>query len=344
MRSFASDNNAGIHPAVLQAIADANVDHAVGYGGDPWTKRAVNLFEREFGPSIEVHFVWNSTGANVLALALTTQSYQAVLCAESAHINVDETGAPERFVGCKLIDLPTTDGKLTVDLLCRNLRGLGSMHHVQPKVVSITQANELGLVYTVAEIHALGELCREHGFYLHVDGARLANAAVALDVPYRRFTRDCGVDVLTFGGTKNGLLCGEAVVVFNRELFGRAQYLRKQATQLASKMRFIAAQFSALLTDDLGLRNAGHANAMARRLADKVAQVRGVEIVRPVETNAVFARLAKSALDELLKNQFFYIWDEHTSEVRWVTSFDTTPVDIDAFVAALAAALGEPAT
>ena len=339
MRSFASDNNSGVHPRILEAVEAANTEHARSYGDDDWTARATRQFEHEFGAGIEVLFVWNGTGANVVGLSTALRPYEAVICTDASHIQTDECGASERFLGCKLIDLPKADGKLVPEDIEANIHGLGNIHHVQPRVVSITQSNELGLVYTRKEIQALSDMARRYGLFLHVDGARLANAAARLDCGLRELTRDCGVDLLSFGGTKNGMMFGEAVVIFNRELHGRAAFLRKQAMQLASKMRFVSSQFEALLTDDLWLRNARHANAMASRLESKLRQFPGVEIARPVEANGVFARLERRAINRLLEDYFFYIWNEAENEVRWITSFDTTEADVDGLAASVAEAV-----
>jgi threonine aldolase len=334
-RGFASDNNAGIHPTILEAIARANVGHAVAYGADPWTDRAVAAFKSHFGEQAEVHFVFNGTAANVLGLSALTRPYHSVICAESAHINVDECGAPEKFTGCKLVDVPTRDGKLTPELVQSKIHGLGEQHHTQPRVVSISQSTEMGTLYSPAEIKALAEVAHRSGLSLHMDGARIANAAAALDVPLRALTTDCGVDVLSFGGTKNGLMVGEAVVVLEPGLAPDFRFLRKQGMQLASKMRFVAAQFEAILTNDLWLKNARHANAMAALLAKEVAGVPHVRVTRAPEANAVFAAMPADLIPALQEYSFFYVWDPSASEVRWMTSFDTTEEDIRGFVGKL---------
>jgi threonine aldolase len=339
-RGFASDNSAGVHPEVLAALAAANEGHAYAYGDDPWTEEATGRLRDLLGaPEAEVLLVFNGTGGNVLALQAAARPFQAVICAESAHINVDECGAPERLAGCKLLPEPAPDGKLTPAAVRRRLVRIGDQHHVQPRVVSISQTTELGTVYSAGEIAELAELAHANGLVLHVDGARLANAAAALDVPARAITTDAGVDVLTFGGTKSGLLGAEAVVFLDPELAKDAVFLRKQSAQLASKMRFIAAQFTALLNDDLWLRNARHANAMAARLADRVAGVAGLEITQPVQANAVFARLPAPAIAQLRADTPFYVWDEASSEVRWMTAFDTTSQDVDRFAGDIADAV-----
>ncbi len=334
MRSFASDNNSGAHPMIWRALEAANADHAVAYGDDPWTDRAQTAIQQAFGTEGPVLFVYNGTGANVTAMAALTHSYEAVICTEMAHLHVDECGAPERIAGCKLLTVPSTDGKLTVKDIERFVGLIGDCHHPQPKVVSITQATELGQVYDPEEISALSACCRRHDLFLHMDGARIANAAAAKGCTLKEMVTDTGVDVLSFGGTKNGLMFGEAVVFLRPELGKRAQFYRKQAAQLSSKMRFIAAQFEALLHDGLWFANASYANAMARLLAERMADA-GVEITQEVHANAVFARLEPSLCKALQKEFFFYVWNAATDEVRWMTSFDTTEADIDAFVAAL---------
>ncbi len=330
-RSFASDNNAGVHPRVLQAIAAVNRGHAVGYGDDPYTAAAVRRFKQHFGTDAEVFFVFNGTGANCLSLKSLTESYHAVICAESAHIYTDECGAPEKFTGCKLIPVPTVDGKLTLELAGRAYHGIGDSHHVQPRVISITQATEVGTVYKPDEIRALATFAHQRRMWLHVDGARIANAAASQGLSLRAATRDLGVDVLSFGGTKNGALGAEAVVFFDRKLCPDFLYLRKQGMQLASKMRYISAQFSALFTNNLWLRNAQHANRMARLLEQLLRRVPEVEIVYPVEANGVFARIPHRAIAALLKRYFFYVWNEKQSVVRWMCSFDTTEQDVKRF-------------
>ena len=331
---FASDNYAGVHPAVLAAIAAANGGFAPAYGDDDWTLALQERMREVFG-DVDVFPVFNGTGGNVTALATVTRPFEAVICAETAHINVDECGAPERFAGCKLVDLPTTDGKLTPDLVRGAIVGSGDQHHVQARVVSITQPTELGTVYTPAETAALAEVAHAAGLVLHVDGARLVNAAVGLEVGLREITTDCGVDVLTFGGTKNGLLGGEAVVFFRRDLAERYLFVRKQGMQLASKMRFVSAQLLRLLEGDLWRETAGHANAMAQRLAAVAAGVPGVRVAYPVQANAVFVALPHAVTERLLEDYRFYTWDEQAGVVRWMCSWQTTPGDVDRLAAAL---------
>jgi len=331
-RSFASDNNAGVHPEVLAAITAVNQGHVVGYGDDLYTQSAERLFRKHFGEDASVFFVFNGTAANCLSLKALTQSFHAVICAEAAHIYVDECGAPEKFTGCKLIPVPTKQGKLTVEAVCSVYRGVGDEHHVQPRAISITQATEVGTVYKPDEIRELAQFAHDHGMFLHVDGARIANAAASLGLGLREATRDLGVDVLSFGATKNGALGAEAVVFFDPKLAKDFKFYRKQGMQLASKMRFIAAQFQALLADDLWLRNARHANRMAELLKRGVSKIPQVKIVYDVEANGVFARIPKKAIARLQNRYFFYVWNEADSVVRWMCSWDTTEADIDEFV------------
>jgi threonine aldolase len=331
-RSFASDNNAGIHPDVLRSIQSANQGHVVAYGDDAYTRKARRLFERQFGPHVEVFFVFNGTAANCLGLKAFTCSYHAVICARAAHIYVDECGAPEKFTGSKLLPVETINGKLTVDAVGRACQGLGNEHHVQPRVVSITQATEVGTVYRPEELASLARFAHEHQMFLHVDGARIANAAATLGCSLREITRDVGVDVLSFGATKNGALGAEAVVLFDPDRARDFKFYRKQAMQLASKMRFASVQFEALFKNDLWLRNARHANRMAQLLAREARQVPGVRIAYEVEANGVFAQIPRRAIERLQKRYFFYVWDEEPPIVRWMCSWDTTETDIAGFV------------
>jgi threonine aldolase len=335
-RSFASDNNAGIHPEVLKAIAAVNSGHVVGYGDDPYTESAIRKFKKHFGDDIGVFIVFNGTAANCLSLKTLTHSYHAVLCTEAAHIYTDECGAPEKFTGCKLIPLPTRDGKLTLDSVRHAYHGIGDQHHVQPRAISITQATEMGTVYQPNEIKALARFAHEHKMFLHMDGARIANAAASLGQGLRQATRDLGVDVLSFGGTKNGAMGAEAVVFFDRELSQNFLYLRKQGMQLASKMRFISAQLDALLAGDLWLKNAQHSNRLAKLLEREVRKIPQVKIVYRVEANGVFAKIPRPAIAKLQKRYFFYVWNEEQSVVRWMCSFDTTEKDVTQFAKFLA--------
>ncbi|MFG2000793.1 threonine aldolase family protein [Spirillospora sp. NPDC048911] len=336
VRTFASDNRSGIHPEVLAAIATANEGHQTAYGDDVMTARLREVFKRHFGARTESFPVFNGTGANVVGLQAMSDRWSAVICGGSAHINTDEGGAPEKVAGLKLIPVPAPDGKLTPELVDRYATGFGDPQHAQPKVVSLTQSTELGTVYTAEEIAAVSAAAHERGLLVHMDGARISNAAAALGVPMRAITTDAGVDVLSFGGTKNGLMLGEAIVILNPDAVRGTLYLRKAGMQLASKMRFVSAQLVALLDGDLWLRNAAHSNAMARALEAAVRDLPGVRIVRPAEANAVFAILPKDVTERLQKRFPFYTWDARTGEVRWVTSFDTTEGDVQAFAAALA--------
>ena len=338
-RSFASDNNAGVHAEVLKALADANQGHVVGYGDDPYTASAVEAFKKYFGKDVEVFFVFNGTAANVLSLKALTESYHAVICTETAHIHTDECGAPEKFTGCKLITLPAPDGKLTVEAVKSAYHGIGDQHHVQPKVVALTQATEMGTVYTPDEIKALARFAHQREMYVQMDGARIANAAASLGMSLRAITRDAGVDVLSFGGTKNGLMGGEAVVFFDRKSASDFLFLRKQGMQLASKMRFIAVQFETLLSNNLWLKSAQHANKMAKLLEREVRKIPAVEVICPVQANGVFARIPRTAIPRIMKKYFFYVWNEDQSTVRWMCSFDTTEEDIRDFVKVVAEAV-----
>lgn len=331
-RSFASDNNAGVHPEIIKAIRAANDGHVLAYGNDAFTARATKLFQKHFGPDIAVYFVFGGTGANVLGLKAITKSYQTIICAETAHVHVDECGAPENFTGCKLVLVPTTDGKLRVEQIKPLLYGVGVEHHVQPGVISISQATEMGTVYSKKELKTLASFAHDNGMLLHVDGARIANAAVSLGVAFREITTEAGVDVLSFGGTKNGMMYGEAVVFFDQNLAADFKYFRKQGMQLPSKMRFVTAQFEALLSGNLWRRNAMHANRMAQILGGELAKLSQIKITQPVETNGVFAVIPKKYIPALQKKYFFYVWDEEISEVRLMASFDTTEEDIRDFV------------
>ncbi|MBU1001749.1 MAG: low specificity L-threonine aldolase [Proteobacteria bacterium] len=335
-KSFASDNNSGVHPQVMEALAEANAGHCVAYGNDPYTEAAREVFKDVFGPEAEPFFVFNGTGANVSALASLTRPWNAVVCSDCAHINVDECGAPERGAGIKMLAEPHVDGKIGPEAIERHLHCLGFEHHSQPAVVSLTQATELGTVYTPEEIRAVADRAHQAGMVVHMDGARLANAAEFLGLGLKALTVDCGVDVLSFGGTKNGLMFGEAVVFLNPLHSDIFKFVRKQSMQLHSKMRYIAAQYVALLAGDLWLCNARNANAMARLLAEQIAAIPGVEITRPVETNGVFATLPSEAIEPLREQYYFYTWDQDLPEVRWMCSFDTTEKDVLGFARALA--------
>ena len=340
-RGFGSDNHSGICPEVLEAIARVNQEHALAYGDDEYCAATEKRFKQYFGEQANVYFAFNGTGCNTLCIDAMTRSHHAVVCAETAHINVDECGAPSRIVGCRLLTVPTPDGKLTPELVKTQLHGFGFEHHSQPKVISITQPTELGTLYTIDEIKALVALAHEYGMYVHVDGARLGNAAVALNCTFREMTTDLGVDAVSFGGTKNGLMMGEAVVLLNPELADGFKYRRKQAMQLCSKMRFIAAQFDAYFENDLWRRNAEHSNRMAQLLYNKVKDIQGVKVMYPVQANGVFAQLPRKVWKELQNHYFFYDWDEDADVVRWMCAFDTTEQDILDFVTVLKQLMAE---
>ena len=336
IRGFASDNYSGVHPAIMEAILSANVGHVPAYGDDPYTRSAKARFKEHFGDDIDVYFVFNGTGANVLGLKAATRSHHSIICAKKSHINLDECGAPEAFSGAKLLPVKTDDGKIDVEGIKEHMFGFGFQHHSQPKVISITQASEAGTVYTPGEIRKIADFAHENNMFLHMDGARLANAAASLGVELREITGDAGVDILSFGGAKNGMMFGEAVLFFDPEISGSEfKYIRKQGMQLASKMRFISAQFEALLSNDLWRKNAAHANEMARLLAEKTAGVSGIKITQKVQANGVFATMDKQQICRIQEDCLFYVWDEGLPEVRWMTSFDTTPKDVHDFSAYL---------
>ena len=330
-RGFASDNNAGVHPLIMKAFNEVNAGHTIAYGDDPYTTEAVKKLQGIFGPNSSVHFVFNGTAANVLGLGALTQSYHSIICAETAHINVDECGAPEKYTGCKLLSVATSDGKLTIDGIMKHMHGFGFEHHAQPKIISISQTTEMGTVYTPAEIRTLADFAHSYNMKLHMDGARISNAAVSLGLNFNEFTTNSGVDILSFGGTKNGMMYGEAVIFFNAEEADDFKYRRKQGMQLASKMRFISAQFNAFLENDLWKVNASHANQMAQLLYNKVKNIKEITVTQKVQANGVFVILPERIVSDLQKEYFFYDWDEYRSEYRWMTSFDTTEEDINRF-------------
>lgn len=332
MKSFASDNTSRVHPKIMESIVNANFDNAKSYGYDEYTLRAEEKFKKLFGEDIDVYFVYNGTAANILGLASITNTYNSIICSEWAHINTDECGAPEKNIGCKIISVPSRDGKIKLEDVKKHLFAVGVEHHSQPKVISITQSTELGTVYTKEEIKEIADFAHNNNMYLHMDGARIANAACFLNLDIKEFTKDAGVDVLSFGGTKNGMMFGEAVIFFNRSLLEGFKYRRKQYMQLHSKMRYISAQFEALLTDDLYIKNARNANDMAKYLEGKLREIPNIIITQRVEANAVFASLPREVIDRLLEKYYFYIWNEDKNEVRWMTSFDTTREEIDEFV------------
>lgn len=334
-RSFASDNNAPIHPEIMQAILRANEDDFVSYGDDPYTREAEQIFRKHFGSDSMVYMVFNGTGANVSAISHLLRPWQAIMCAQTAHINHDECGAPEKFTGSKVLTVPTEDGKLKPGQLEPFLHSIGFEHHAQPRLISITQATELGMVYTPDEIEEIARFAHQHDLLLHVDGARISNAAASLGLSFKEIITDTGVDVISFGGTKNGLLMGEAVVFLNSDLAQGFEYVRKQSMQLASKMRYLSAQFIAHLQDDLWLKTATHANKMAKLLEEKIKKISRIKITRQVQTNAVFASIPKEIIKPLQEKYFFYVWNESVNEVRWMTHYNTQEEDIESFVKTL---------
>jgi threonine aldolase len=326
MKSFASDNYSGVHPEIMKALQNANEAHAGSYGNDQYTAKAVNKFKEFFGNDVEVFFVYNGTGANVLGLTTLTQSFNSVICAEGAHINVDESTAPEKFLGCKLVTIPSPNGKITAEQVKEKIFRIGDQHHPQAKVVSISQATEYGTVYSIDEIKALSEI----DLYFHMDGSRIANAAVTLNKSFKEITT--GVDVLSFGGTKNGLMFGEAIVFFNKDLAKNFVYQRKQGMQLHSKMRFISAQFEALLTNDLWKKNATHTNSLAKLLGSELSKIEGIKVTQKIDANAVFAIVPAHVIEPLQKEYPFYVWIEKANEVRLMCSWDTTEDEVKQFV------------
>lgn len=335
MRAFASDNYSGIHPEILKAIEAANQEHVGSYGNDPYTVEATKKFKQHFGEDVEVFFVYNGTGANVLGLSAMTKSFNSIIAPELAHINVDESTAPEKFLGCKIIGVPAPNGKLTPAAVEEKIIRVHDQHHPQAKVISISQSTEYGTVYSIEEIKALSSLAKKYKMYLHMDGSRIANAAVSLGTDFKSFTRDAGVDVLSFGGTKNGMMIGEAVVFFNTSLAADFSYQRKQGMQLHSKMRFISAQFNALLSNDLWKRNATHSNNMAKLLAAKLGAIPSVKITQPVDANGVFAILPQAIIEKVQEAIFFYVWNEKTNECRFMCSYNTTEEDVNNLVEAI---------
>ena len=335
MRSFASDNNSGIHPQIIQAIIDANQGHAVGYGDDEWTSKADFVFRKIFGEDVQPYYVFNGTGSNATALQALTRSYNSIICASTAHIYSDECGAPAKATAALLKPLSTLDGKITPELIATELHGLGVQHHSQPKVVSISQSTEMGTVYTTEELKTLCDFAHSNNLYVHMDGSRLANACAFLNVGMRELSRDCGIDILSLGGTKNGMMIGEAVIAFRPEWNESLMFYRKQSAQLYSKMRFLSAQYIAYFHDDLWLKNARHSNAMADYLYKQIRDFPGVNFTQKVEVNSLFLVLPKDAIRKMLERYFFYMWDEDTDEIRLVCSWDTTQSDIDAFVECL---------
>lgn len=332
IRGFGSDNFSGVLPEVFQALEEAAYGHQHSYGEDKYSEKAIQDFKKVFGEDISVFFVYNGTGANILSLSAFAHSYHAVICAETAHINVDECGAIEKQTGCKLLTVPTFDGKLTTGLIANHMHGFGDQHHSQPRLISLTQCTELGTAYTPEELKEICDYAHAHHMFVHMDGARLSNAVAYLGCDPKTITSEAGIDVLSFGGTKNGMMFGEAVIFFNPDVAKDVIFIRKQLMQLHSKTRFIAAQFSAVLKDNLWLKTAGHANRMAQMLAREAAKIPGIRITQEVQGNEIFAIIPREKITILQEKCFFYTWDEDASEVRWVCSFDTTESDIIEFV------------
>jgi Threonine aldolase len=332
MKNFASDNNSGVHPALMEAIMTANHEHAVAYGDDEWTEKAIACVKAIFGYVIEPCFVLNGTGANMVALQACTRSFNSIICAATAHINVDECGAPAKFTSCMVKEIQTPDGKLTPELILPHLHGFGDQHHSQPKVVYISQSTEMGTVYTRDEMKTICDFAHSHDMYVHVDGSRLANACASLYMGMREITRDCGVDILSLGGTKNGMMMGEMVIAFRKELCSYLQYYRKQSAQLYSKMRYVSAQYIAYFQDKLWLENARTANNMAQRLYEELKDLSGIAITQKVEANALFLIMPKEVIEKIRQHHFFYTWDEKRNEIRLVCSWDTNEEDIEGFV------------
>ena len=340
LSSFASDNTSGIVPEVMQALIEVNEGPAIGYGDDPVTSKLRDEMNTLFGREVATLLAWGGTGANIVGLQAMINSWEAIICSTSSHINVDECAAPERFLGAKLIDIESTNAKLEPVSLSKELKILGVVHHAQPGAISITQSTEYGTLYTVEELKEVIDIAKQAGLRVHMDGARIANAAAALQIPIAAFTCDLGVDILSFGGTKNGMAYGEAIVVFNEELVSAAEFIQKQSAQLPSKMRYIAAQFSAMFKDDLWLKHASHANEMAQLLAEGISGIRGVEITQPTEVNAVFAKLPKEAIATLQEWSYFYDWEKE-NEVRWMTSYSTTIEDVERLVEGIHSAVSD---
>ncbi len=327
-RTLASDNYAGVHPEVMDALLRANHGHAGSYGADEYTDRTTKIFKTLFGDSTVVYFAYNGTGANVLGLSAVTHSFHSIICSDLAHINVDESTAPEKFTGCKLLTIPTTDGKIYPDQIEDKILRVDDQHHPQAKVISISQSTEYATLYSTSEVKAISAIAKKHNLFLHMDGSRIANAATSLQEDFKSFTKDAGVDVLSFGGTKNGMMFGEAVLFFNPELATYMKFIRKQGMQLHSKMRFISAQFEALLSNNLWKRNAEHSNNMAKLLEGELRKNKSVSITQKVEANGVFVTIPPAIIPTLQQEHFFYVWNDKTSEARLMCSFDTTEEDI----------------
>jgi threonine aldolase len=331
-KGFASDNNAGIHPEILDEIKLANAGHVIGYGSDIYTEKALGLFREHFGSSTETFFVFTGTAANVLGLFGITRSWNSVITASTAHLEQDECGAPEKLIGCKILTVDTPDGKITVDLIEKHMHGIDFEHHSQPKVISITQPTEMGTVYSAQEVKKIADFAHSKNMLLHMDGARIANAAVSLGLPFKAFTTDSGVDVLSFGGTKNGMMYGEAICFLQPGLSNDFKYMRKQGMQLASKMRFISAQYIGYFHNDLWKKSAAHSNSMANIFAEKLSKIEGITITQKVQSNGIFVIIPSEVAEKISKTYFFYSWNEKTSEYRLMTSWDTKEEEIEDFV------------
>jgi threonine aldolase len=339
--TFGSDNYSGVHPEIMEALNRANEGHATSYGADEYTAKAIEKFKEYLGDDIEVYFVYNGTGANVLGLSSLVRPYHGIICSELAHIHVDESTATETFIGCRQITLPTTDGKIYPDDIEAKIQRLDDQHHPQARVISISQPTEYGTVYTIEELKGISAVAKKYDLYFHMDGARISNAAVSLNKSFREFTRDIGVDVLSFGGTKNGMMFGEAIIFFRKELATDFKYIRKQGMQLHSKMRFIGAQFEAFLSNNYWKRNGSHSNSMAKFLADELSRIPQLEITQPVDANGVFVKIPAELIPRLQEAQFFYVWTERISEARLMCSFDSRKEDVENFVGKLKELINE---
>lgn len=332
MRSFASDNNSSVHPKVMDALLNANSGHAIGYGDDPWTAEATEIVKKQFARPCEALFVFNGTGSNTMALQMMTRPYHIIFCAETGHIAVDECGAPGKATGCFMRTIPTPDGKLTPELLRPHMINFGVEHHSQPGAIYISQCSEMGTIYKPEEVKALCDFAHSHGLLVHMDGARISNAAAALGLSLDEVSGACGIDTLTLGGTKNGLMGAECVVIFNQDLVKEARYARKQSCQLASKMRYVACQFTAFLKDNLWLECAENANRLARKLYDELVKMPGVRFTQPMESNQLFLIMPKEIEQKLHEKYYFYYWNEENGEMRLVTSWDSTDEDVEGLI------------
>ena len=332
MRSFGSDNHSGVHPVILEAIQQANKDHVIAYGDDKWTYEAIEKIKNIFAEKAEPYFVFNGTGANVIALQTCLRPFESVIVPSTAHVFVDECGSPEFMTRSALKSVKTPNGKLTSEHIELFLSNIGDQHHSQPKVAYISQCSELGTVYSKEEIRVLADYLHQHNMYLHIDGARIANAAASLKEDLKSITMDCGVDIVSFGGTKNGMLMGEAVISFREELSDKLKYIRKQSAQLYSKMRYTSCQFLAYFQDDLWKQNAEHANKMAQKLREGILSITDVEFTQPTDANILLLKMQPAIIEHLMREHFFYIWNEQEHEIRLVTSWDTTEEDIGIFL------------